>query len=284
MAIFSNQATLTYNGGTTNSNIAYGEILDVLAATKTAIEGSYVPGEVVTYVVTLRNTGNAALTGVTVTDDLGGYDFGGTTVYPLTYADGSAALFIGGVVQPAPAVVAGPPLVLSGITIPAGADAVIVYQARANEYANPAAGSTIVNTVTATGDGLGTAATATETVSAAVAPNLTISKSINPTQVSDNDRVTYTFLIQNTGNEAVVATDNAVITDTFDPILTALTVTFNGAAWAQGVNYTYDEATGLFATLPGQITVPAATYTQDPTTGAYSVTPGIATLVVTGTI
>ena len=43
MAIFSNQATLTYNGGTTNSNIAYGEILDVLAATKTAIEGSYVP-------------------------------------------------------------------------------------------------------------------------------------------------------------------------------------------------------------------------------------------------
>ena len=284
MAIFSNQATLTYNGGTTNSNIAYGEILDVLAATKTAIEGSYVPGEVVTYVVTLRNTGNAALTGVTVTDDLGGYDFGGTTVYPLTYADGSAALFIGGVVQPAPAVVAGPPLVLSGITIPAGADAVIVYQARANEYANPAAGSTIVNTVTATGDGLGTAATATETVSVAVAPNLTISKSINPTQVSDNDRVTYTFLIQNTGNEAVVATDNAVITDTFDPILTALTVTFNGAAWTQGVNYTYNEATGLFATLPGQITVPAASYTQDPVTGAYSVTPGIATLVVTGTI
>ena len=34
MAIFSNQATLTYNGTTTNSNIAYGEILDVLTATK----------------------------------------------------------------------------------------------------------------------------------------------------------------------------------------------------------------------------------------------------------
>ena len=38
MAIFSNQATLTYNGSSTNSNIAYGEILDVLAATKTAVE------------------------------------------------------------------------------------------------------------------------------------------------------------------------------------------------------------------------------------------------------
>jgi hypothetical protein len=32
MAIFSNQATLTYNGSSTNSNIAYGEILDVLVA------------------------------------------------------------------------------------------------------------------------------------------------------------------------------------------------------------------------------------------------------------
>ena len=41
MAIFSNQATLTYNGGTTNSNIVYGDILDVLVATKTAVEGSY---------------------------------------------------------------------------------------------------------------------------------------------------------------------------------------------------------------------------------------------------
>ena len=44
MAIFSNQATLTYNGSSTNSNIAYGEILDVLVATKTAVEGTYTPG------------------------------------------------------------------------------------------------------------------------------------------------------------------------------------------------------------------------------------------------
>ena len=62
------QAVLTYNGNSTNSNIAYGEILDVLTATKTAVEGSYTPGALVTYVVTLRNTGTTALTGLTVTD------------------------------------------------------------------------------------------------------------------------------------------------------------------------------------------------------------------------
>ena len=91
-------------------------------------------------------------------------------------------------------------------------------------------------------------------------------------------------MIQNTGNEPVVATDDAAITDLFDPILTDLIVTFNGTAWTEGVQYTYNETTGLFATVPSQITVPAATYTQDPVTGAYTMNPGIATLVVTGTI
>ena len=284
MAIFSNQATLTYNGSSTNSNIAYGEILDVLVATKTAVEGTYTPGQIVTYVVTLRNTGTAALTGLTVTDDLGGYLFNGTTVYPLTYEAGSVAMFTNGVPQIAPAVTAGPPLVISDITVPAGGDVVLVYQARANAYANPALGGTIVNTVTVTGDGLSAPITATETVVVAAEPMLTISKSITPAQVVDNDRVTYTFVIQNSGNQAVVATDNAAITDTFDPILTALAVTFDGAVWTQGVQYNYNEATGLFTTIPGQILVPAATYVQDPVTGAYTATPGIATLVVTGTI
>lgn len=284
MAIFTNQATLIYNGNSTNSNIAYGEILDVLVATKTSVEGSYTPGQLVTYVVTLRNTGNASLTGLVVTDDLGGYDFNGATVYPLTYEDGSVALFTNGVPQAAPTVTAGPPLVFSNITVPAGGDVVIVYQAQANAFANPAVGGSIDNTVTVTGDGLSAPITATETVVANAEPVLSISKSITPAQVVDNDRVTYTFVIQNSGNQAVVATDDAAITDTFDPILTALAVTFDGTAWTQGVQYNYNELTGLFTTVPGQILVPAATYAQDPITGAYAVTPGIATLIVTGTI
>ena len=94
----------------------------------------------------------------------------------------------------------------------------------------------------------------------------------------------YTFVIQNSGNQAVVATDDAAITDTFDPILAALAVTFDGIVWTQGVQYNYNETTGLFSTVPGQILVPAATYVQDPVTGAYTATPGIATLIVTGTI
>lgn len=284
MAIFSNQATLTYNGTTTSSNIAYGEILETLAVTKSAIEEAYTSGSTITYAVTLRNTGTAPLSGITVTDNLGEYVLGGNTIYPLTYQDGSVALFIDGAPQTAPTVVAGPPLVFSGITLPGGSDAVLIYQVNANEYANPTAGGTVNNTVTVTANGIATPVTASATIPAEVAASLTISKSITPSQVVDNDRVTYTFIIQNTGNQPVIATDSAAISDTFDPILTALTVTFNGDAWVEGTQYTYDDTTGLFTTTAGQITVPAATYVQDPTTGVYTVTPGISTLTVTGTI
>jgi len=54
--------------------------------------------------------------------------------------------------------------------------------------------------------------------------------------------------------------------------------------WAEGVNYTYDAATGEFATVAGQITVPAATYAQDPATGLWTIQPGVAVLTVTGTV
>ena len=284
MAIFSNQATLTYNGSTTNSNVVFGEILDILSATKTSVEESYSPGALVTYAVSLRNTGATALNDLTLTDDLGGYPFGGTTLYPLSYEAGSVTLFIDGVLQGAPTVDAGPPLVFSGINLPAGGDAVLVYQARVTEYANPNVEGEIENTVTVTGAGLTTPVVATDTVAALSEPLLTISKSINPSQVVDNDRITYTFVIQNIGNQAVIATDNATVSDLFDPILSGLTVTFNGDTWTGGVQYTYDGATGLFTTLPGQITVPAAAFTQNPVTGAYTVTPGVSTLVVGGTI
>ena len=284
MAIFSNQATLTYNGISTNSNIAYGEILETLSVTKTAIEDGYSAGSTITYAVTLKNTGTSPLGGITVSDDLGGYLVGSTTVYPLTYQDGSATLFIDGVPQAAPAVVAGPPLVFNGINLPGNSDAVLIYQATVNGFANPNADGVIDNTVTVSGGGLTSEITAVASVSVTVAPVLSISKSITPSQVVDNDRVTYTFIIQNTGNQAVLATDNAAISDIFDPILTALTVMFNGTAWSEGIQYSYDETTGEFSTNNGQITVPAATYIQDPTTGEYTVTPGTSTLIVTGTI
>ena len=283
MATFFNQATLSYSGGTVNSNITTGEILEVLAATKTAVYDQYAPGSDITYAVNIVNSGTIAFTGLTVTDDLGAYAFGTTTLQPLDYVDGSIRYFVDGVLQPAPTVTAGPPLVISGINVPASGTATILYAARANTFAPQDVEGTIVNTVTISGGGI-TPLTATETVSAEAEPRLTITKSVSPTTVTENGQLTYTFVIQNTGNVLADATDSVVVTDTFDPILSNLTVTYNGAVWTSPANYTYNEATGQFATVPGNITVPAATYTQDPTTGAWVVDPGVAVLTVTGTI
>lgn len=283
MATFFNQATLTYNDTIINSNITTGEIQEVLSITKGAVLDTYTQGDEITYVINIRNTGAISYNNLTITDDLGTYMSGGLTLTPLTYADGSATYFVNGVSQPDPTVTAGPPLTISGITIPAGGVATILYAATVNQFAPLETGSTITNTAALSGGGI-TPISASATIIAAEEANLTITKSLCPTIVTENGQITYTFVIQNIGNTPVAATDNAIITDTFDPVLSDLTVTFNGVTWSNPANYTYDPATGQFATNPGQITVPAATYTQDPATGAIVIQPGVSTLTVTGTI
>ena len=90
--------------------------------------------------------------------------------------------------------------------------------------------------------------------------------------------------IRDRGNVDVTAGDSVVLTDKFNPILSDITVTFNGTAWTEGVNYIYDATTGEFSTVAGQITVPSATVTRNETTGEVSITTGVSTITVTGTI
>ena len=284
MPTFTNQATLSYNNITTNSNIVTGQLLEVLSATKTAVVDTYSAQDVVTYVVSIVNSGTTALTGLTVTDDLGAYIQGGVTRYPLDYLPGSARLYINGVLQPAPSATTEPPLVISGINLPAGGNAILVYEARVNQFAPLPEGSTIDNTATVTGGGLSTPVETSATITAASEPQLTISKSICPATVAENGRLTYTFVIQNAGSQPATAEDTVVIRDLFDPILEGLVVTFDGTPWVSGTNYTYDQAIGAFASVAGQVTVPAATYVQDPATGLWTIQPGVSVLTVSGTV
>lgn len=283
MATFFNQATLSYSGGVASSNIVSGELLDSLSATKTAVTDSYTVGSDVTYVISIVNSGTMAFDGLTLSDDLGAYAFGTGTLRPLDYVGGSVLYYINGVLQSAPSVSTDSGVAFSGISVPAGGNATVIYSARVNDFAPPASDSEIVNTVTISGGGI-TPFTATETISASDSPVLSIAKSLSPLTVSENSRLTYTFVIQNTGNTEAGAADNIVVTDNFDPILSDLVVTLNGVTLALGTGYTYDKATGAFATVAGVITVPAATYTQDATSGEWEVNPGTAVLTVTGTI
>jgi len=282
MAIFTNQATLSYNNTTTTSNIVTGEIVEVLSAAKNALDDDYRLGDIITYVVSIINSGSTAINNLTITDNLGATTLG--TIVPLTYVEGSVNYYANGVLQTDATAVAGPPLVISGIDIPAGGNVVVLYEARVNEYAPLTANATITNTATISGIGLTSDIVVSDTITAASSPQLAITKSLTPEIVPENGQLTYTFIIQNTGNTAAVATDNATITDLFNPVLENISVSLNGVALTEPAQYIYNEATGLFQTVPGVITVPAATYTQDPATGEWNITPGVTVLTVTGTI
>lgn len=283
MATFYNQATLSYNGQTVNSNITEGELAEAVTAYKTAVVPTYGAAGDTAFVISIVNSGEAAYTDLTVTDNLGEYTFGGSTLTPLTYTENSVKLLVNGELQAAPAVTSTEPLTLTGITVPAGGSAVIIYEAAVNEFAPPTAGSTIVNTAEVTGGGLTEAVTASAVISALAAPELSVIKSLTPTEVTSGSEVTYTFDIYNYGNTAVEAEGNAVITDTFTPALSGIAVSLDGAPLA-AASYTYDEASGEFATAAGVITVPAAVSTQNAETGEWQTVPGRTTLTVTGTI
>lgn len=283
MAIFTNQATISYNNTIRNSNVTTGQILTTVSATKTAVMDDYVAGDDVTYVISIRNSGTTAITDVTVNDDLGGYEFEGNTVYPLRYVPGSIQYFVNGVMQTPPGVDDGETLVISGLSIPAGGNVMLIYETDVTQFAPPDADGTITNTATITGSCITEPITAEETISTQDEPNLTITKSVFPAAVTGCGQLTYTFIIQNTGNTEADADANVIITDDFAPALKNLMVTFKDDAWEEGTNYTYNEETGAFATVAGQITVPAATFTQDET-GAWVVNPGVSILTVTGTL
>lgn len=225
---------------------------------------------------------------MTVTDNLGAYSFTTDTpetitLYPLTYIPNSMQLLINGTLQPAPTVTAADGITITGISIPSGGNAAFIYQADINDYAPLAATGNVINTVRVTGAQLAAPLTATHTISTDTVPNLSIVKGICPAQIAENGRITYTFSIQNYGNTATTDDDLVQIRDTFTPILSDISVTYNGTVLPTS-NYSYDQVTGVFSTNAGVINIPAATYVQSQTTGAYTLTPGTATVTVTGNI
>ncbi len=284
MATFYNQATLSYNDNITNSNIVSGEFLEVLSATKNSLSDIYRPNDSITYIISIVNSGPTALTNLTLVDNLGAYTFGNSTLIPLDYVEGSLLFYSNGVLTTPPTAVVDSSLIITGISVPANGNVILIYEADVNQFAPPIAGSTITNEAVISGNGIITDITITNTITVATDPMLTISKSVSPNSVVENGTLTYTLVIQNSGNTPATANDNIVVTDTFDPVLNNITVTLNDTILTEPADYTYNETTGVFSTVSGRITVPAATYTQDPTTGAWITTPGVSVLEITGTV
>ena len=284
MAVFTNQATLSYSSGITNSNIVSGEVISVLTAAKSALSPSYTPDGRVTYIVSIVNSGTTDYTGIVLTDNLGEYQLGSNSFTPLDYIDGTVRYYKNGMLQDTPQLTAGPPLVISGITVPAGGNAIIIYEALINSSAPLDQNGRITNRAVISSAQLTTPINVSDTICTERRAQLTISKAVCPSSVVENSELTYTFVIQNSGNTDAGADDDIVVSDIFDPVLKQLTVELNGNPLSLNTGYTYNTATGEFATVAKIITVPPATFKQDTSTGVYTVIPGVSVLTVTGTV
>lgn len=284
MAEFTNQASLRYNDTVTNSNIVVGNIVQSLEITKTAVRPEYYTDDDTSYVISITNSSSEDLTGLTVTDNLGAYRWNELRLVPLSYIEGSLRYFVNGVLQPELDPDAGETLVIPGVSVPANGSAMLIYEVRPNIYAPLEAGSTITNTATVEGRGVAETLAADEVVTVAERVLLSISKAIEPKTVTANGQITYTFVIQNTGNAPADAAVAAVVEDAFDPALNGLTATYNGKELVPDKDYTYDQTTGVFETTAGTIQLDAASFARDEATGAVIVTPSVGVLVVSGTI
>ena len=175
MATFFNQATLSYNGTVTSSNITSGEIIDVLSVSKNAVSDTYTVGSENVYIISIVNTGSSCYRDLTVTDNLGEYSFGEySTAVPLTCRESSLTYYVNGVQQTDPAVISVSPLTVAGIHVPAGGNAMLIYSADTNSFAPLGAGAEIVNKATVSGDGISDI-TASETLAYAEGVDLAIS-------------------------------------------------------------------------------------------------------------
>lgn len=256
MATFTNQATLTYNGGTVNSNIVTGELVpgpDRLENGSRRELPHRRPCDLCRPAAQHRCGGadRADRDRHARHDELSCHGRHGAA-HAADVSGGDAPLFH------ERRAADGPGRHGTGkrhphrrISVPAGGVATLAYTARVNAFADPSAEGTIENTVTVTGGGLTDAVTATETLPAATEPDLRITKALEPVQVSDSGTLTYTFAIENYGGAAADAAAGITVTDRFDPILRGIAVTYNGDTWLPA-NYTYDTATGLFRTVPAQ--------------------------------
>ena len=287
MATIENFATVSYtSGGVTEtkvSNLAEIGLESAISFAKTTLGDTYSEDSVITYILSITNTSANTVSNIRITDDLGSFVFGTIELTPLGYTAPALLLIDGQDVSSQLTVddtTAGS-LVFSFPTLPAGATANIVYRATVNEYAPLDLNSAIVNTATLTSDSDCADGSASATVTAASAANVSVFKQMAPNPVVCGDVVTYTIRIYNYGN---IPAEDVVLTDTFNPAPDTITVSKDGVLLG-GSEYSY--VGGTLTTPVGTgtpVSVPAATFTRDAITGMVSVTPGMVEYVITGQI
>jgi uncharacterized repeat protein (TIGR01451 family) len=288
MATIENFATVRFTSGgvatTRISNLAEVGLESAVTFTKTAVGSNYNGNGIVTYILSAVNTSASPINNITVRDDLGTFVIGETTeVTPLEFISPAVLLLNGRNASgelTTDTSVAGE-VTFTFPTLGAGSAANIIYNARVTEFAPLEEGSVIVNTATLESDSDCADGSVTASVTVSSSADVTVTKQMSPNPVVCGDTITYTIRVYNYGN---IPAEDLVLTDTFIPAPTDITVTQDGVLLpATGYNYV-DGTLTIPPTGASPLTLPAATFSRDAETGEVIVTPGMIEFVITGTI
>lgn len=279
--ILNNAATLTYNSGDNTgsaaSNVVSTSLLDSysITAEKFTANDSFRPGENITYLVTVTNTGTQPVFAVQVTDDLGG---GADT--PLSYLQGSALIIDDGVVTQVVPTSVSPLVIALPDALQSGESITVLYVAQVSAAIADDVQS-VTNTAQATARQGSAAGEVVESEPSSVTidredfAQIDIIKAVDKAVVASGDTLTYTFTIENSGN---IEATNVVITDTLPEEFTITAV----RSETNGVVTVYDPSdytVGADNTLV--LPTGTATITVPPRTEAGN---GITTVTVEGTV
>jgi large repetitive protein len=218
-----------------------------LTIVKTANATAAVPGQVISYTITITNSGQTPYTGATVTDSFA------QMVDDAAY-NGDAATTSGSLAYSSPV------LTWTGNLAP-GASAVITYTVTVN---NPDTGDKLViNTVTSNATGStcppGSTAPACRVSIPVLTPALTITKTASTTTATPGSTVSYTITVADTGQTPYSGT---TVTDSLTGVLDDADYNGDAAATTGSVSFTSPTLTwtgnlnpGATATITYSVTV-----------------------------
>lgn len=248
--------------GAAESNTVSTQVNNANVTTTKAVDKTFVTaGDVITYTLTLQNTGNTAADNVVITDAIPE----GTT-------------FVAGSVTGATGT---PPTLTLANLIAAGGNATVTFQVLVgntvpdpNPIANSATAAFTYTVDPANPDAITGSSTSNAVNSQANIASVATTKSVDKAFAEPGDVLTYTLVLQNTGN---VAADNVVITD---PIPTGTTFVAGSLTGATGTPPTLtltnpiapsSSATVTFQVLVGN-TIPTPNPVSNSATAAFTYT------------
>ena len=230
----------------TQTNVTYSSSISI---TKMALSSGFVPGENLSFMLRITNTGSDALTNIVVTDNLGvGSDPARSDLVPMEYVVGSAAQSSNHepweTVSPSSTY----PLTFEIASMASGDVVEITYSA---QVLGSYCGETIISTATASADGVGGSVSdsAENTLTEASYAHIVVAKSGSSESVTTGESFTYTVNLTNTGNidaTGIVVTDNLptdFVLGSVDMIQNGITTTL------EATDYTLED---------GLLTIPAS--------------------------